>query len=119
MQNPHIIKFLEQYDESEWDRIVEDLIIYGINKIKETEIEEEPPRKVGNIPKINSGSEFISFNRANCGPYEYATNILKQNAELKSNPELKTRTVKKLDELNKKISNIQSGNKTKKVKKIK
>ena len=120
MNNPKIINFLSQYDRNEWDSIIEDLIIYSINKIKEIEKEEEPKNEI-EMPKkpIYGGSEFISFKNCNFGPYECATNFLIQNAEKKSNYELKKNNLKKLDELNQKINDIYSGKKNKSLKKKK
>ena len=123
MYNPDIIKFLSQYDKSEWDVIIEDLIMFSINKIKEIEKEkekEEPLQKqIENPRKINMGEGIISFNSTNCTPYEYAKNALKNNQVLKSNSGPKNNTLKKLDELNNKLNVIQSGNKSKKIKKNK
>ena len=41
MNNPHIYKFLQQFDVSMWDDIIGDLIMNGINEIKEIEKEED------------------------------------------------------------------------------
>ena len=85
MKNPYIIKFLEQYDKSEWDGIIEDLIMNSINEIKKIEKGEEKLKRKEMPPKIfNQNSDFISFNFNNSDPYECATNLLKQNAKLKS-----------------------------------
>ena len=119
MYNPDIIKFLSQYDKSEWDGIIEDLIMFSINKIKEIEKEEKPQKQVEIPRKVNIGGGIISFNSPNYGPYECAKNILKNNQELKSNSGQKNSTLKKLDELNNKINVIQSGKKLKKYKKNK
>ena len=120
MNNPKIINFLSQYDRNEWDSIIEDLLIYSINKIKEIEKAEEPKNKI-EIPKkpIYGNSEFISFKNFNSGPYECATNFLIQNAEMKSNSGLRKSTLKKLDEINKKINDIHSTEKNKSLKKKK
>ena len=109
--NPHIIKFLEQYDSSEWDGIIEDLILYSIKEIKKNEKENQPENKVQVQPKINKYTKIITFNKR---PYESATNYLKQNGELKSNSGLKKNITKKLDDLNKKINNIHNINKNSK-----
>jgi uncharacterized protein (UPF0179 family) len=119
MYNPDIIKFLSQYDKSEWDAIIEDLIMFSINKIKEIEKEEQPQKQIEYPRKVNIGGGIISFNSPNCGPYECAKNILKNNQELKSNSGQKNNTLKMLDELNNKINVIQSGKKLKKNKKNK
>ena len=119
MYNPDIIKFLSQYDKSEWDSIIEDLIMFSINKIKEIEKEDQPPKQIEYPRKVNIGGGIISFNSPNCGPYECAKNILKNNQELKSNSGQKNNTLKMLDELNNKINVIQSGKKLKKNKKNK
>ena len=118
MNNPHIYNFLSQYDQSEWDRIIEDLLLYSINKIKEIEKAEMLQNKKEIQKPIFKGSGIISFNNNNCNPYECATNFLKQNANNKANSSLKQSTLKKLDELNKKINNIHSGYKSKSSKKI-
>ena len=119
MYNPDIIKFLSQYDKSEWDAIIEDLIMFSINKIKEIEKEEQPRKQIEYPSKVNICGGIISFNSPNCGPYECAKNILKNNQELKSNSGQKNSTLKKLDDLNNKINVIQSGKKIKKYKKNK
>ena len=119
MYNPDIIKFLSQYDKSEWDAIIEDLIMFSINKIKEIEKEEQPKKQIEYPRKVNIGGGIISFISPNCGPYECAKNILKNNQELKSNSGQKNNTLKMLDELNNKINVIQSGKKLKKNKKNK
>ena len=119
MNNPQIYNFLSQYDKSEWDAIIEDLILYSINKIKEIEKAEMSQKKKENqIKPIYRGSGIISFNNCNCNPFECATNFLKENEKIKSNTGLKQKTLNKLDELNKKINNIHSGYKTKSSKKI-
>ena len=118
MNNPQILNFLSQYDKSEWDAILEDLIIYSINKIKEIEKEEESQKKIEIPKKPNyNGSGIISFNNINCGPYEYATTYLKQNAEFKSDTSFNNN--RKLDELNKKINTIHTRDKNKLSKKKK
>ncbi len=124
MKNPHIISFLEQYDKSEWDRIIEDLIMNSINEIKriEKEEEEEEQKKKEVIPikkNVNKNPDIISFNCNNTNPYECATNLLKQNAEFKSKSGLNNNTLKKLDELNSKFNDIQFGEKNKNIKKKK
>ena len=112
MNNPQILNFLSQYDKNEWDAILEDLIIYSINKIKDIEKKEEPQKKIESPKKPTyNGSGIISFNNTNCGPYECATTFLKQNAEFKANTSSKNN--RKLDELNKKINTIHSGDKIK------
>ena len=118
LNNPEIFNFLSQYDKKEWDTIIEDLLLCSINKINEIEKAEaskniaEIPIKKDNIPiNNNSGIIFFNSNNNNCGPYECATNYLKKTAEYKSNSDVKTKTLKKLDELNKQINNIHSGDK--------
>ena len=116
LNNPEIFNFLSQYDKNEWDTIIEDLLLFSINQIKEIEKAEasknidEIPIKKDNI-HINNNSGIIFFNNSNCGPYECATNYLKKTAEYKSNSGVKTKTLKKLDELNKQINDIHSGDK--------
>ena len=115
MNNPEIFNFLSQYDKNEWDAIIKDLLLYSINKIKEIEKAEAPKNKE-EIPtknNVTNNSGIIFFNNNNCGPYENATNYLIKNAEYKSNSALKTKTLKKLDQLNKQITNIHSGDKAK------
>ena len=120
MQNPQIINFLNQYSKKEWDSIIEDLLLYSINKVNEIE-KEQIPEKEEKIPQkvINKNPDIISFNCNNTNPYECATNLLKQNAEFKSKSGLNNNTLKKLDELNSKFNDIQLGEKNKNIKKKK
>ena len=62
MQNPQIINFLNQYSKKEWDSIIEDLLIYSINKVNEIE-KEQTPEKEENIPqkKINKNALIFYF----------------------------------------------------------
>ena len=117
LNNPEIFNFLSQYDKNEWDTIIEDLLLISINKIKEVE-KAEASKNIAKIPikkdniHINNNSGIIFFNNSNCGPYEYAINYLKKTAEYKSNSGVKKKkTLKKLDELNKQINDIHSGDK--------
>ena len=117
MNNPTIYNFLCQYDQNEWDAILEDLILYSINKIKEIEKTEEVQKKK-EMPKYNltKNSGIILFNNNDNGVFESATNYLKQNAKNKSYSCSKNNTIKKLDELNKKINSIRYGDKNRKSK---
>lgn len=45
INNPRIYNFLQQFDVSMWDDIIGDLIMNGINEIKEIEKEEELEKK--------------------------------------------------------------------------
>ena len=40
-ENPQIMNFLNQYDKREWDFIIEDLLLYSINKVNTIEEEEK------------------------------------------------------------------------------
>ena len=66
LNNPEIFNFLSQYDKNEWDTIIEDLLLFSINKIKEIEKAEasknitEIPMKKENI-HINNNSGIIFF----------------------------------------------------------
>ena len=117
LNNPQIRKFLLQYDRSEWDAIIGDLLLYSINKIKEIEKSEEFPKKKEETPiridDMKSCGKIVFNNNNNSSPYEFAVNYLKKNYEYESNFSWKTKTLKKLDNLNMQINNIQSRDKNK------
>ena len=117
MQNQQIMNFLNQYSKKEWDSIIEDLILYSINKVNEIEKEEiskkevSPPKKI-----INKNPEIISFKNCKYTPYECAKNLLIQNANFRCNFD---KNDKKLNGLDKKINEIQSKEKSFFSKKVK
>ena len=110
MQNQQIMNFLNQYSKKEWDSIIEDLLLYSINKVNEIEKEEiskkevSPPKKI-----INKNPEIISFKNCKYTPYECAKNLLIQNANYRCNFD---KNDKKLNGLDKKINEIQSKEKS-------
>ena len=110
-KNPQIMSFLNQYDKKEWDSIIEDLLLYSINKVNEIEKEEIQKEEVI-IPKkiINKSSEIISFKNCKYTPYECAKNMLIQNAEYRCNLDNYDKTMKKLNSLDKKINDIKLKN---------
>ena len=115
MKNPEIIGFLAQYDKSEWDTIIEDLIMNSINQIKEIEKKEKPPKKIENKTRTtNKMSDIIIFNNSNSEPYECAANLIMKNAESKLNRSNEKDNLKKLDELSIKIGNVHSDKKNNK-----
>ena len=117
MQNQQIMNFLNQYSKKEWDSIIEDLLLYSINKVNEIEKEEiskkevSPPKKI-----INKNPEIISFKNCKYTPYECAKNLLIQNANFRCNFD---KNDKKLNGLDKKINEIQSKEKSFFSKKVK
>ena len=106
MQNQQIMNFLNQYSKKEWDSIIEDLLLYSINKVNEIEKEEiskkevSPPKKI-----INKNPEIISFKNCKYTPYECAKNLLIQNANFRCNFD---KNDKKLNGLDKKINEIKT-----------
>ena len=109
MKNPQIMSFLNQYDKKEWDSIIEDLLLYSINKVNEIEKEESQKKEIEVPPKkiINKSSEIISFKNCKYTPYECAKNMLIQNAEYRCNLDNYDKTMKKLNSLDKKINDIK------------
>ena len=112
MKNPQIMSFLNQYDKKEWDSIIEDLLLYSINKVNEIEKEESQKKEIEVPPKkiINKSSEIISFKNCKYTPYECAKNMLIQNAEYRCNLVNYDKTMKKLNSLDKKINDIKLKN---------
>ena len=106
MQNQQIMNFLNQYSKKEWDSIIEDLLLYSINKVNEIEKEEIPKKEVSPPKKIiNKNPEIISFKNCKYTPYECAKNLLIQNANFRCNFD---KNDKKLNGLDKKINEIKS-----------
>ena len=110
-KNPQIMSFLNQYDKKEWDSIIEDLLLYSINKVNEIEQEEiknkkeiinPPPKKM-----INKSSEIVTFKNCKYTPYECAKNMLIENAEYRCKKSNNNKTMKKLNGLNKQIDDIK------------
>ena len=110
-KNPQIMNFLNQYDKKEWDFIIEDLLLYSINKVNTIEEEEEknkkieiksPPKKV-----INKSSEIITFKNCRYTPYECAKNKLIENAEYRLKKSNEDKKMKKLNELDKELDAIK------------
>ena len=117
MQNQQIMNFLNQYSKKEWDSIIEDLLLYSINKVNEIEKEEIPKKEVSPPKKIiNKNPEIISFKNCKYTPYECAKNLLIQNANFRCNFD---KNDKKLNGLDKKINEIQSKEKSFFSKKVK
>ena len=120
IQNPKIMSFLNQYNKKEWDSIIEDLLLYSINKVNEIEKEEsqkeeiKPPQKI-----VNKSSEIITFKNCKYTPYECAKNMLIQNAEYKYNSINNDKTMKKLNGLDAKINAIKYKDKSTFSKKVK
>ena len=109
MKNQQIMNFLNQYNKKEWDSIIEDLLLYSINKVNEIEKEEIPKEEVI-IPKkmINKNSEIITFKNCKYTPYECAKNILIENANNRFNSDkYDDKLDKKLNGLDKKINDIK------------
>ena len=117
MKNPEIIQFLSQFEKREWDKIIEDLLLFSINKLKEIDKQaEEEIKKQKDIVKNENKIEkpgIIVFNTNKLGAFECATKFLRQNAEYKTNSNLNNKTLQKLNQLDKEINNIHSGNKFK------
>ena len=109
MKNPQILNFLNQYSEKEWDSIIEDLLIYSINRVNEIEKEESEKKEIDIPPKkvINKASEIITFKNCKYTPYECAKNMLIQNAEFRYNSSNNDKTLKKLNGLNKQLNGIK------------
>jgi hypothetical protein len=109
-KNPQIMNFLNQYDKREWDFIIEDLLLYSINKVNTIEEEEKhkkieiksPPKKV-----INKSSEIITFKNCRYTPYECAKNKLIENAEYRLKKSNEDKKMKKLNELDKELDAIK------------
>ena len=117
MQNQQIMNFLNQYSKKEWDSIIEDLLLYSINKVNEIEKEEIPKKEISPPKKIiNKNPEIISFKNCKYTPYECAKNLLIQNANFRCNFD---KNDKKLNGLDKKINEIQSKEKSFFSKKVK
>ena len=109
MKNPQIMNFLNQYNKKEWDSIIEDLLLYSINKVNEIEKEEIPKEEVI-IPKkmINKNSEIITFKNCKYTPYECAKNLLIENANVRFNSDkYDDKLDKKLNGLDKRINDIK------------
>ena len=117
MKNPQILNFLNQYSKKEWDSIIEDLLLYGINKVNDIEKNETPKKeeKINSPKKANKISEIISFKNCKYTPYECATNMIIENAEFRYNKDNNDKTFKKLNELDKQINRIKNKSKNKKV----
>ena len=109
MNNPQIMTFLNQYSKKEWDSIIEDLLLYSINKVNEIEKEQDQKKEIKSPPKkiINKSSEIISFKNCKYTPYESAKNMIIQNAEYRCNKGINNKTMKKLNGLDKKINDIK------------
>ena len=109
MNNPQIMAFLNQYSKKEWDSIIEDLLLYSINKVNEIEKEQDQKKEIKSPPKkiINKSSEIISFKNCKYTPYECAKNMIIQNAEYRCNKGINNKTMKKLNGLDKKINDIK------------
>jgi hypothetical protein len=109
MNNPQIMTFLNQYSKKEWDSIIEDLLLYSINKVNEIEKEQDQKKEIKSPPKkiINKSSEIISFKNCKYTPYECAKNMIIQNAEYRCNKGINNKTMKKLNGLDKKINDIK------------
>ena len=108
MQNQQIMNFLNQYSKKEWDSIIEDLLLYSINKVNEIE-KEEITKKEDIIPKklVNKNSEIITFKNCQYTPYECAKNVLIQNANFRCDYDYDDKLAKKLKGLDKKINEIK------------
>ena len=108
MQNQQIMNFLNQYNKKEWDSIIEDLLLYSINKVNEIE-KEQIPEKEEKIPQkvINKNPDIISFKNCKYTPYECAKNMLIENAEYRCKKSNNNKTMKKLNGLNKQIDDIK------------
>ena len=109
MNNPQIMTFLNQYSKKEWDSIIEDLLLYSINKVNEIEKEQDQKKEIKSPPKkiINKSPEIISFKNCKYTPYECAKNMIIQNAEYRCNKGNNNKTMKKLNGLDKKINDIK------------
>ena len=109
MNNPQIMAFLNQYSKKEWDSIIEDLLLYSINKVNEIEKEQEQKQEIKSPPKktINKSPEIISFKNCKYTPYECAKNMIMQNAEYRCNNGNNDKTMKILNGLDKKINDIK------------
>ena len=120
MQNQQIINFLNQYSKKEWDSIIEDLLLYSINKVNEIEKEEITKKEVI-IPKklVNKTSEIITFKNCKHTPYECAKNVLIQNANFRCDCDNEDKLAKKLKGLDKKINDIKLKEKSNFSKKVK
>ena len=109
MNNPQIMTFLNQYSKKEWDSIIEDLLLYSINKVNEIEKEQEQKQEIKSPPKkiINKSSEIVTFKNCKYTPYECAKNMLIENAEYRCKKSNNNKTMKKLNGLNKQIDDIK------------
>ena len=110
MKNPQIMAFLNQYSKKEWDSIIEDLLLYSINKVSEIEKEQNQKKEIKSPHKImiNKTPEIITFKNCKYTPYECAKNMIIQNGEYRSNKGTNEKTMKKLNELDKKINEIKN-----------
>ena len=110
MKNPRIMAFLNQYSKKEWDSIIEDLLLYSINKVNEIEKEQDLKKEIKSPSKkiVNKSSEIVTFKNCKYTPYECAQNLIIQDAEYRCNKGNNDKTMQKLNRLDKKINEIKT-----------
>ena len=115
MNNPHIYKFLQQFDVSMWDDIIGDLIMNGINEIKEIEKEEELEKEKEEEILMKKGfkrriSEIVSFKNCKDPPMQYGINIINKTAEERIDQDHEKYNYIRLKNFGQKINNIKLNN---------
>ena len=115
INNPHIYNFLQQFDVSMWDDIIGDLIMNGINEIKEIEKEEELQKEKEEEMLIKKGfkrriSEIVAFKNCKCPPMQCGINFINEAAEKSIDQNYEKYNIIKLKNLEQKINNINLNN---------
>ena len=112
LNNPHIYNFLQQFDVSMWDDIIGDLIMNGINEIKEIEKEEELQKEKEEEMLMKKGfkrriSEIVAFKNCKCPPMQYGINIINEAAEKRIDQDHEKYNIIRLKNFEKKLNNIK------------
>ena len=115
INNPRIYNFLQQFDVSMWDDIIGDLIMNGINEIKEIEKEEELENKKEEEMLMKKGfkrriSEIVTFKNCKCSPMQYGINIINKAAEERIDQDHEKYNYIRLKNFDQKINNIKLNN---------
>jgi hypothetical protein len=98
-----------------WDDIIGDLIMNGINEIKEIEKEEELEKKKEEEMLMKKGfkrriSEIVTFKNCKCSPMQYGINIINKAAEERIDQDHEKYNYIRLKNFDQKINNIKLNN---------
>jgi len=115
INNPCIYNFLQQFDVSMWDDIIGDLIMNGINEIKEIEKEEELQREKEEEMLRKKGfrrriSEIVAFKNCKSPPMQCGFNFINNAAEKATDQNYEKYKIIRLKNLIQKTNNIKLNN---------